>query len=134
MRRRRPFSDGGGVTDILNRERIKQKLKRLIVVPVNFGDKVPDKEAAKNFGNIATWMWSLIRDAARTDSLHLPNDADLVGQLSSRKYQFTGTPPKLILESKDALKKRGLPSPDKVDAIALSFYKGDTFVLNGLIK
>lgn len=125
---------GGGVTDILNRERIKQKLKRLIVVPVNFGDKVPDKEAAKNFGNIATWMWSLIRDAARTDSLHLPNDADLVGQLSSRKYQFTGTPPKLILESKDALKKRGLPSPDKVDAIALSFYKGDTFVLNGLIK
>lgn len=125
---------GGGVTDILNRERIKQKLKRLIVVPVNFGDKVPDKEAAKNFGNIATWMWSLIRDAARTDSLHLPNDADLVGQLSSRKYQFTGTPPKLILESKDALKKRELPSPDKVDAIALSFYKGDTFVLNGLIK
>ena len=37
---------GGGVTDILNREKIRQKLNKLMVIPVNFSSAVPDKEAA----------------------------------------------------------------------------------------
>lgn len=116
---------GGGVTDILNRERVRQKLKRLVVIPVNFSASVPDKEAAERYADIATWMWAVLRDMAQNGTLHLPNDPELVGHLTTRKYGFSGTPAKLKLESKDALKKRGRPSPDRGDAVALALYDGD---------
>lgn len=125
---------GGGVTDILNREKRKQGLNRMQVIPVNFSSAIPDKEAAKRYADIATWMWAHIRDMAVSGELHLPNDADLVGQLSSRKYFFSGSPEKLKLESKESLKKRGLPSPDRADAVALSLYEGDVFDLKNLIR
>ena len=125
---------GGGVTDILNREKQVQKLNRMIVVPVNFSAAVPDKEAAKRYADIATWMWACLRDMAAAGDLHLPNDDTLTGQLSSRKYIFSGTPEKLKLESKESLKSRGLPSPDRADAEALALYEGNVFDINNLIR
>ena len=125
---------GGGVTDILNREKRKQGLNRMQVIPVNFSSAIPDKEAAKRYADIATWMWAHIRDMAVSGELHLPNDVDLVGQLSSRKYFFSGSPEKLKLESKESLKKRGLPSPDRADAVALSLYEGNVFDISNLIR
>lgn len=59
--------------------------------------------------------------------LDLPNDTELIAQLSTRKYAFAGTPPKLKLESKDVMKRRGLPSPDRADAVALSLYQPITY-------
>ena len=114
---------GGGVTDILRHERDARELNDLEIIPVNFGAAVPDKEAAQNYADISTWMWSIIRDKAQSGLLHLPDDAELIAQLSTRKYVFAGTPPKIKLEGKDALKKRGLPSPDIADAVALSLYE-----------
>ena len=38
-----------------------------------------------------------------------------------------GDPPKLKLESKDIMKRRGLPSPDRADAVALSLYQPVTY-------
>lgn len=95
---------GGGVTDILNREKIRQKLNKLMVVPVNFSSAVPDKEAAGRYADISTWMWAVLRDMAASGLLHLPDDATLIGQLTTRKYIFSGAPSKLKLESKEALK------------------------------
>lgn len=114
---------GGGVTDILRHERGVRELNDLEIIPVNFGAAVPDKEAAQNYADISTWMWSIIRDKAQTGLLHLPDDAELIAQLSTRKYVFAGTPPKIKLEGKDALKKRGLPSPDIADSVALALYE-----------
>ena len=114
---------GGGVTDILRHEKEARDLNYLEVIPVNFGAAVPDKEAAQNYADISTWIWSVLRDRAQAGVLHLPNDAELIAQLSTRKYVFAGTPPKIKLESKDALKKRGLPSPDIADSVALALYE-----------
>jgi hypothetical protein len=50
--------------------------------------------------------------------LILPNDEDLVAQLSVRKYELTEVS-KIKIESKDAIKKRGLPSPDEADCVLL---------------
>ena len=124
---------GGGVTDILNREKIRQKLTKLMVVPVNFSSAVPDKEAAGRYADIATWMWAVLRDMATAGTLHIPNDSTLIGQLTTRKYIFAGTPLKLKLEGKDALKKRGLTSPDRADAVALALYEGGIFDVRSLI-
>ena len=50
--------------------------------------------------------------------LILPNDNDLIGQLSCRKYFFTSNG-KQKVESKEEMKKRGLASPDEADCILL---------------
>ncbi len=50
--------------------------------------------------------------------LILPDDNDLVAQLSGRKYELTDTS-KIRIESKDAMKKRGQPSPDEADCVLL---------------
>ena len=50
--------------------------------------------------------------------LILPNDDDLVAQLSGRKYELTEAST-IKVESKDAMKKRGLPSPDEADCVLL---------------
>lgn len=85
------------------------------------------EDAAANYADISTWMWSLVRDMAQSGRLHLPNDTELIAQLSTRKYAFAGTPPKLKLESKEIMKRRGLPSPDRADAVALSLYQPVTY-------
>ena len=50
--------------------------------------------------------------------LILPDDDDLVAQLSGRKYALTEAS-KIKIESKDAVKKRGQPSPDEADCVLL---------------
>ncbi len=50
--------------------------------------------------------------------LILPNDGDLVAQLSCRKYEMTDNS-KQRVESKEAIKKRGGHSPDETDCILL---------------
>ena len=50
--------------------------------------------------------------------LILPNDDDLIVQLSTRKYEMTDDS-KQRVESKDAIKKRGGHSPDEADCILL---------------
>ena len=50
--------------------------------------------------------------------LILPDDDNLAAQLSSRKYRLTEQS-KIQVESKDAMKKRGLPSPDEADCVLL---------------
>ena len=45
----------------------------------------------------------------------------LTGELTSIRYGFRGS--KIKVESKDELKKRGLPSPNLGDALCLTFAK-----------
>lgn len=112
---------GGGVTDRLTEVRAEQRLSRMEIVPVNFGGKVPDKEAAKWYGDITSYMWSVVRDRLSDGTLKLPDDSELIAQLSVRKYALNSSG-KIVLESKKEMKKRGLFSPDRADAVALSCF------------
>ncbi len=57
-----------------------------------------------------------------------PVDEDLAGQLSNIKFWYDSSG-RVQIESKDELKKRGLPSPDHADACMMSFVKPvETFV------
>lgn len=103
---------GGGVTDGLKELALENRWLR--VVPVNFGGR-----GDKHYADTASAMWGHLRDIL--GEISIPNDDDLIGQLSSRKYRVT--PKGLIaLESKDDLRRRGLPSPDRADALALAFW------------
>lgn len=115
---------GGGVVDQLkNLKKIYPDIyKDMEVIPVNFG--LPIKHI--HYADSTTYMMSIVRDLIapfdeqgnkKSAELILPNDNDLIGQLSCRKYTFDGAKQKV--ESKKEMKKRGLTSPDEADCILL---------------
>ena len=89
---------------------------------VNNAAQPLDKE---NFVNLRAEMFWSLRDRFTDDQIdlsQLPQDVyeDLSSQLSNILYKFTPKGQRQI-ESKEEMKKRGLPSPDKADALALAF-------------
>ena len=119
---------GGGVTDRLKEVKREQKLHRLFVIPINAAEKIDTdtkegKEAAEYYNNLTTHMWAVLRDLLENKQIEIEDEADTFAQLSIRKY-FMASNGKLELESKKEMKKRGVSSPDRADAAALSTYLG----------
>jgi phage terminase large subunit len=67
----------------------------------------------------AEWYWNL-RELFRTGQISIPNDPELIGQLSALKYKYRSDG-RIQIESKEDMKKRGLKSPDKADALCYTF-------------
>ncbi|MEE0100811.1 MAG: terminase B [Acutalibacteraceae bacterium] len=116
---------GGGVVDRLRqmKRNAPEKLWWLEIYPVIFGQRIKHK----HYHDSTTYMMSVVKkllqpydeDGHRKPvELILPDDDDLVAQLSGRKYGLTETS-KIKVESKDAMKKRGRPSPDEADCVLL---------------
>lgn len=110
---------GGGVSDRLKEVKQEEGLEKMLIVPVNFAKKAPKTKTARYYDDIVTWMWSNVRDLLEAKEIKLPDDSILIGEFSTRKYFFQSNG-KQRLENKDDLKKRGLTSPDRADAVALA--------------
>ena len=117
---------GGGVTDKL-REIIREESAIygfIQVVPIQFGMIVKHIYYADS----TTYMMASLKEAISTvdddgrqkdPDLILPNDASLIAQLSTRKYEYT-VRNKQRVESKDKYKERhNGQSPDEADCILL---------------
>lgn len=100
--------NGGGVID---------RLRQLghDVIEVNFGGRPIDP----GFVNKRAEMWFALRDWLKEGGV-IPNRVDLRQDLAAPIYWFDASN-RIQLEPKDDLKKRGLPSPDLGDALALTF-------------
>lgn len=116
---------GGGVVDQLKAlKRTEPKVyEDMEIIPVNFGQPIKHKYYADS----TTYMMGVVKDLiapfdesgnTHKPEIILPNDNDLVGQLSCRKYSFTSNS-KQKVESKKDMKDRGLHSPDEADCILL---------------
>ena len=116
---------GGGVVDKLKelKREYPQRYSWMLITPVHFGTPIKHRY----YYDSTTYMMSIVRDLIsniddegnpKEVELILPDDNDLVGQLSCRKYDFKSNG-KQYVESKDAMKARGLPSPDEADCILL---------------
>jgi hypothetical protein len=65
--------------------------------------------------------WQALRDRFKEGRIcTLPNDQKLIGQLTSIRY-YHDSSNRMLVESKDVLKKRGLKSPDRAEALMLAF-------------
>lgn len=106
------FIDGGGVGGGVI-DRLKQLGYRVIEVQSGGSATSPDKHQNKRVE-----MWDEMRLWMRTGCID--DDEKLVQGLTSPEYDIT---PKgqIKLESKVDMKKRGVPSPDDGDALALTF-------------
>lgn len=102
---------GGGVTD-----RLVELQEH--VAPVNVGMAANDPE---RFANLRAELWWNLRERFREADIDIPpDDDDLAAQLASVKYKLTSKG-QIQIESKADAKKRGVPSPDRGDAVVLAF-------------
>jgi hypothetical protein len=65
-------------------------------------------------------LWFRCKDWLQKLDCQLPDDDDLIGEMTAVKYKFTSNG-KYQLESKDEMMKRGMDSPDTADAFMLTF-------------
>jgi phage terminase large subunit len=82
----------------------------------------------------AEWFWNLRKDFEAGLFDIDEHDDDLYGQLSSIRYAYDSKG-RIKIESKDDMKKRGLQSPDRADAMAMAYGpKFDVRASNKLIQ
>lgn len=115
MRKQKPdavFIDqtgvGGGVVD-----QLKQLGYRVM------GVDNASRSLEPTYDNRRAEMWWKMADWLKAGGT-IPDDPELISELVAPTYWFTSKG-KIRLESKDEMKLRGLQSPDKGDALALTF-------------
>ena len=101
------------------------------VTAVNFAGRpvtpAPLDEAGRPAGgpaNRRSEIWMNLRAALEEGRFSLPDSDSLQADLVSPGYKYDSSG-KLLLESKIDMRKRGLPSPDEGDAVALCFCDPD---------
>ncbi|SPJ25040.1 hypothetical protein [Palleronia abyssalis] len=103
---------GGGVVDRLHQLGFRE------VRGVNFGGRSDAARTGERAANKRTEMWLSLR--AWLERGALPRDDLLSTEMTAPMYRYDAANA-LMLERKDDMKKRGIPSPDVADAFALTF-------------
>lgn len=106
------FVDGGGVGG-----GVVDRLRQMgyDVIEVQFGAKADDP---RKYANKRAEMWGRTKEWLAVGCL--AHDEALATDLTSVEYSFRADDT-ILLEPKEAMKKRGLASPDDADALCLTF-------------
>lgn len=87
-------------------------------IDMQAGSAPIDRERFKNAR--AEWYWGLRERFEQGDIDLDADDDDLAAQLGALRYKYTSRG-QVQIESKDEIRKRGLPSPDRADALMLAY-------------
>lgn len=104
---------GTGVADRLKEEGYP-------VVRVHFGEAPRDGE---RYVRMRDELWGEMADWLADGPVSIEDDDDFASQLTSVQYGYDSKR-RLKMEPKEAMKDRGLHSPDDADALALTFARG----------
>jgi hypothetical protein len=102
---------GGGLVDHLIR-------RRLNVIDIQFASRPDNTMPGMKWANKRAEICGEMR--AALSYLCLPNNGELRTQLTGPEYTYNQQGA-ILLEAKDFMKRRGLPSPDLADALACTF-------------
>ncbi|MCI0801127.1 MAG: hypothetical protein J4N85_03995 [Chloroflexi bacterium] len=72
------------------------------------------------FANVRAEGYWRLKELFATGEISIPDDHQLMGELAALRYSFDSQG-RVLMESKEAMRQRGLPSPDKADALMLAF-------------
>lgn len=111
---------GGGVVDRL----------RELGAPVRGVNVSEVPSMGQTYNNLRTELWFKTKAWLEDRSCKIPNNDDLLADLTGIRYAFTSSG-KMQAESKDAMKKRGLKSPDLADAVCLTMASDAITALSG---
>jgi hypothetical protein len=99
------------------------------VMPVRFSEGAPDHSSDRSgllrFGNLRAYCYWRLREALDPDKeknpepIALPDDRELLADITAPRYRQRAG--RLFIEDKDEIKKRIGRSPDKGDAVAVTF-------------
>lgn len=92
------------------------------VVDVNVSTSASD---AEKWPNLRHELWWELRELFHRNEVNGVIDETTMGQLTSVKYSFDSRHSMPIIESKEQMKKRGLKSPDRAEALMLAFANVD---------
>ena len=101
---------GAGVVD-----RLREQGNR--VQGLNVGVPARDSE---HYANLRAEGYWTLRQLFMDGDIVVPSDNDLVGQLAGLRYTFNSLG-RVVMESKEEMRRRGVPSPDKADALMMAF-------------
>lgn len=88
------------------------------VSPINAGEGAHDSE---RFSNRRAELFWLLRERFESGQVDIdPADEELSAQLASIQWKVDSRG-RVVIESKEDMKRRGLPSPDRADAVAYAF-------------
>ena len=107
---------GIGVYDKLNEEG---------TVPVRAVNVSEAPSVKGTYLNLRVELWFNIRDWLMRRDCSLPKDEALFAELIAPQYDFNSVG-KIRMESKQQMRRRGIASPDRADALALSFASAGT--------
>lgn len=89
---------------------------------VNVAHSSSDKE---RFRNKRAELWSELKDWLDNEmGVQIPDSDELQGDLTAPGYKYDSSN-RLLIESKDDMKKRGMKSPDCAEALMLTFHVGE---------
>jgi phage terminase large subunit len=80
-----------------------------------------------NANKLRDELWLSVKSWLETKTVKLPHDETLRHELVAPRYNFTSSG-KIVVESKDSLRKRGMRSPDLADSLCLTFAGAAAFV------
>lgn len=118
----RMFIDVGGVGAGIC-DRLAEMGYGDIVAPVNFGSAPfsPPEEDHGGPANRRAEMWQKSRDWLQDPAgVSLPDRDSLQADACGPGYRFDSRS-RLLIEDKESMRRRGVPSPDEWDAVALTF-------------
>lgn len=94
------------------------------VNPFNGGEAAHD---ATRFTNRNAEAWWAFREGLEAGLIDLdPDDTVLAAQLQSRKWKLDSSQRRIQIEKKSEMRKRGIKSPDRADAVILAYYEQTT--------
>lgn len=76
-------------------------------------------------------LWFKARDWFESRAVKMPPDQALIAELCQPKYKFESSG-KIKVEAKDDMKKRGVKSPNRADALCLTFAGGGDLAVQNL--
>jgi hypothetical protein len=95
------------------------------------GVNVSESPSMKDtYNNLRTELWFKCKAWLEDRSCKLPNDDELLADLTGIRYSFTSSG-KMAAESKDSMRKRGHRSPDLADAVCLTMASDAVTALSG---
>lgn len=100
---------GAGVVDRLQEQSVPVLGINVAETPAN----------AQNYMRLRDELWGRTREWLASRTVRLPADDQLRSDLVAPKYTFSSTG-KLTIESKESMRRRGLPSCDSADALMLT--------------
>ena len=100
-------------------DRLKEQGFR--VTGINVSESTSKKE---KFERLRDELWWKTREAFEMGAISIPDDEELIFELSNVKYKVESNG-KIKIESKREMRNRGVQSPNKADALVLTFYFND---------